>query len=104
MYNTGGWVVETVDAAPLHGGAVLLVDEDLNAVSLRMYNESKDPDGYSVSVEESGHPGEPKSNFYTRLNGLIEPSVSPWKDFSNAVARAVHVRAQSLRAKINEKP
>ena len=38
VYNTGGWVVETVFPEPVHGAAVVLVDEELNATSLRMYN------------------------------------------------------------------
>jgi hypothetical protein len=103
VYNTGGWVVETVDPEPLHGGAIVLVDEDLNALSLSMYNESKDRAGYAVSIQEAGHPGEPRSPFYKRLTGLINPNGSPWKDFSDATAGAVNVRAQNLRARINEK-
>ena len=35
VYNTGGWVVETTEPEPLHGAAIVLVDEQLNAVSLR---------------------------------------------------------------------
>jgi len=104
VYNTGGWVVETVDAAPLHGGAVILVDDDLNAVSLRMYNENNSRAAYTVSLQEAGHSGESKNRLYTRLSSLINPLASPWKDFSEAVARAVRVRAQNLRARINEKP
>jgi len=103
VYNTGGWVVETVDPEPLHGGAVLLVDEDLNCVSLRMYNENENPAGYSVSLQEAGHAGESKNPLYARLSTLIDPSASPWKNFSEAAARAVRVRAQNLRARINEK-
>lgn len=104
MYNTGGWVVETVDPEPLHGGAIVLVDEDLNVVSLRMYNENKDPGAYAVSLHEASHAGESKNPLYARLNSLIKSQASPWKDFSEAVARAVRVRAQNLRARINEKP
>jgi hypothetical protein len=102
VYNSGGWVVESVDPQPLHGGSVILVDEELNAVSLRMYNEDANPANYSVKVEEASHPGEPVSPFCTRIAGLVNPSTAPWKAFSDAVARAVHVRAQNLRAKINE--
>jgi hypothetical protein len=104
VYNTGGWVVETVDPEPLHGGAVLLVDESLNVVSLRMYSENKDPAGYNVSLEEAGHADESKNPLYTRLSALVNQSTPPWKDFSEATARAVRIRAQNLRARINERP
>src|SRR3989304_8283830 len=52
VYNTGAWVVETVAPQPLHGGAVVLIDNDLNAAALRMYNENADPAGYSISLQE----------------------------------------------------
>ncbi len=31
-WERGGWVVETVQPEPLHGGAVVFVDEHLDAV------------------------------------------------------------------------
>lgn len=103
VYNTGGWIVESVDPEPLHGGAVVLIDEDLNTVSLRMYNEDADPTLYSVKVKEATHEGEEMNPFYRRINDLVKPSEEPWKSFSAIVARTVRIRAQNLRARINEK-
>lgn len=103
VYNSGGWVVETVKPEPLHGGAVVLIDEDLNATSIRMYNESNDPNKYQVNVREATHPGEQNNVFHNRISGLINPAVNPWKDFSNAAARAISVRAQNLEARIYER-
>jgi hypothetical protein len=104
VYNPGGWVVETVDAQPLHGGAGVLIDEDLNAASLRMYNENGDPAGYSLSVQEARHAGESENPLYIHLEALINQSDAPWKGFLENVAHAVRVRAQNLRVRINEKP
>ena len=104
VYNTGGWVVETVDPQPLHGGAVVLLDDGLNVAALRMYNENDAPAGYPVSLQEASHAGESKNPLYVYLNALINPSTSPWNDFSAAVAHAVCVRAQNLKKRINEKP
>jgi len=103
VYNTGGWVVETVKPAALHGGAVVLVDENLDATSLRLYNESDDPNSYVVKVQEAIHPGEDNNPFHKRIAGLVDPSADPWKSFSAMVARAASVREQNLRARINEK-
>jgi hypothetical protein len=101
VYNSGGWVVDTVDRQPLHGGAIILVDENLEATSLRMYNETNDPNQSTVRVQEARHPGDPPGAFHTRITGLVAPSDDPWKAFADAVARAVNVRAQNLRARIN---
>lgn len=100
VYNSGGWVVDTVEPEPLHGGAVILLDEDLNGVSLRMYNESADAQGYAVSVEEATHAGEGRNPLHEAVASHVDPGQDPWRGFSNAVARAVHVRAQHLKARI----
>jgi UDP-2,3-diacylglucosamine pyrophosphatase LpxH len=103
VYNTGGWVVESVDPETRHGGAVILIDEKLDVTSLRLYNEAEDPTLYSVGVEEATHTGEEASPFHRRIVDLIDPSAEPWQTFSTLVARAVRVRAQNLRARINER-
>jgi Calcineurin-like phosphoesterase len=101
VYNSGGWVVDTVNSQPLHGGAIILVDENLEATSLRMYNESDDPDRNRVSVQEARHPGDQPGDFHSRIAQLVDASPSLWQAFSDTVARAVNVRAQNLRARIN---
>lgn len=103
VYNTGGWVVETVTPQPLHGGSVVLVDENLDAVALRMYNQSEQVSDYLVDVEEASRAGDRKNPLYNRIQKLIKPTQNPWKSFSLAVDRAVRVRAQNLRARINER-
>jgi hypothetical protein len=101
-YNTGGWVVDNLEPKKLHGGAVILVDENLNAVSLRMYNESADPGDYKVRIAESTHEGQQKSAFHKRILTLVKPSRDPWKSFSSEVERAVRTRSQNLRVRISK--
>lgn len=101
VYNTGGWVVDTVDPEPLHGGAVILVDENLDTASLRMYNEAADPAQCPVRVEQATRAGVGDNPFHTRISGLVKPDAPPWTTFSELVARAVRVRQQDLRQKIN---
>lgn len=103
VYNSGGWVVESVEPEPVHGGAVILADSDLNVVSLRMYNEAADPLAYKVKVEVATHAGEVGNPLFRRIQSLVKDSEDPWKSFSASVARSVRVRAQNLRARINEK-
>ena len=103
VYNTGGWVVESVDPQPLHGGAMVLIDDKLNAASVRLYNEQSDPGNYTVRVEEAMRAGEKPNLLHKSLKKIIDPAKDPWKSFSAAVARSVHVREQHLRARINEK-
>jgi hypothetical protein len=100
VYNTGGWVVETIKPEAMHGGAVVLIDEDLNAASLRMYDEAEDPEQYKVRVEEARHGGEKSNPLYQELAGRVDPDKEPWKTFSKAVAVAVSERAGNLERRI----
>jgi hypothetical protein len=93
--------VETVDPAPLHGGAVLLLNENLDCTSLRLYNEADAPGAYQVAVKEVLPPGRASSDFFLRLQGLVQADQIPWSQFSRTVAEEVSRRAQKLKERIN---
>jgi hypothetical protein len=93
VYNTGGWVVDSLKPAPRQGGAVILIDEDLNTVSLRAYNQSADPSSYRVSLNQVGSDPNP---FHRRLQGLVDPERQPWSGLSEAAAALVPERNQDL--------
>ncbi len=100
VYNTGGWVVESVQPVSLHGGAAVLLDEDLNVASLRLYNEAADPGSYRVGIHEVPLPGNAHSDFFLRLEGLVQSPLPPWDRFSQTVAEEVRTRARNLQARI----
>jgi hypothetical protein len=100
LYNTGGWVVDKVERKPLYGAAAVLLDENLNATSLRMYNEAEHESGYTVSVQEARRPGGQPGKFHQRIEALVSSSPSIWQGFSTAVAAAVKQRARNLRERI----
>ena len=102
VYNTGGWIVESVKAEALRGGAAVLVDENLDATSLRLYNESDDREEYRVRVEEAGY-SDVSNPFHQQISGLVDPDADPWKSFSTTVADEIHIRERNLRARINKK-
>ncbi|MEM9126528.1 MAG: hypothetical protein AAGB28_12145 [Pseudomonadota bacterium] len=97
-FNSGGWVVDSPDIEPLIGGAVILMDEDLNIASLRMYNEAPERSDYTVSVRAITD----NNPLRDRLSGLINPTVWPWSDFS-ASANAT-VKMHNKRLKLFLKP
>jgi metallophosphoesterase superfamily enzyme len=100
VYNSGGWVVDTVNVSPLHGAAVLLVDEALDVVSVRMYDQATDPAAYAARVEEVTFPAEPRSELHRRIAALVSPDRDPWRSFSVEAARAVSSYEDLLRRKI----
>ncbi|MFI5332388.1 MAG: hypothetical protein ACHQ2F_15320, partial [Desulfobaccales bacterium] len=98
VYNTGGWVVETLAAAPLHGGAALLLNDNLEVASLRLYNEAAAP--VQVEVHEVAPPGQGHSAFFNNLNKLVQPDRPPWNRFCQTVAEEIRLRQKILQAKI----
>ena len=93
LLNSGGWVVDTRETDSFHGGTVLLVDNELNAASIRMYNESDLPDGSPVKVSAATTQGNP---LFESLNELVRPNEEPWKSFSQLARQAVKDHRENL--------
>ncbi|MEE9542437.1 MAG: hypothetical protein V3V95_01480, partial [Thermodesulfobacteriota bacterium] len=101
IYNTGGWVVESRKREKLHGGSIVLVDEALDTVSLRMYNESDD--GFKcVKVEEVSQGEVAQKTFYKKIKDIVDfDTEGVWKNFSNTVKEEVTIRAVKLGERID---
>jgi hypothetical protein len=99
VYNTGGWVVETLAPAAKHGGAVVLLNENLDVVSLRMYNEGNG--AVNVEVHEQPLPGQDHSGFYTQITGRVQANQGLWDMFSQGVPNELRLRRKILQDKIN---
>ncbi len=96
VLNTGGWVVDAPQAQPLHGGAAILVGEDLAAVSLRCYNEGS----YDMRVEEPVPAGAAHSPLYDHVTGIIGQQPQPWKSFGEIARTEVESRAAKFGARL----
>jgi hypothetical protein len=100
LYNTGGWVVDTTHTAPLQGGSAILVDEDLNAVAVRVYNQADSASSYRVRVAEVDGAG--ANPLFDRIDAIIDPDKPPWSTVSAAAADLVAQRHVDL-AKLIER-
>ena len=99
VYNTGGWVVDKVKCDEVFGGAILLMDENLDACFLEMYREYDGIESHPVSVRHLNE-GTTQSPFYKRIMSLVHPDNSPWSDFSNIAHRDVKSKAKMLELRI----
>lgn len=98
VYNSGGWVVDRPKPQSMYGGAAILLDENLDAVSIRMYNESERLSDYRVTVGAAGPPPNSPSPFFNWVKRVIKPELSPWSNFSAAAAAAVDAHARKIAA------
>jgi hypothetical protein len=101
VYNSGGWIVNKLQPHPVYGAALILIDEALHPITLRMYNQDANGEVNPVTVAESLRPGDADSPFYTRIRALVQPDHDPWKSFSRSIAEAVPIHTRVLQTKIN---
>jgi hypothetical protein len=95
VYNSGGWVIDSLTPDNTTGGAAVLIDEELNLASLRLYTRVTDRAGDSVKLETAT-----ETPFSKRLTSAIDPARDPWKPFSQIAAEEIVVREKSLEAHI----
>ncbi len=99
LYNTGGWVVETTDVATsIHGASAVVIDEELNITSLRLYNEGN----YKVRVNQAS--SSDTNPLFDALCSIIEePDVKTQCDkFSDSVEKGIAVGKKVLQANIDK--
>jgi hypothetical protein len=81
--NTGGWVVDTADPAPVQAGVAVLVSEDLQAASLQFYRQGKTPAPVQLLPPPAG---EQPSAWHSELASRIDPAAEPWATLSQEAA------------------
>jgi hypothetical protein len=96
VFNTGGWVVDHVAPQPLMGGAVVLVSDELDVVSLRIYQQVGTPSSRAITVE-TVRPTPGGEAFAEHIRSLVKPDEAPWLTFAVAVDRLVIERREDMR-------
>jgi hypothetical protein len=85
IFNSGGWVVDTAQPAPVQAGVAVLVSEELDAASLQFYRQRTGP--APVPVQLLPPPGgEPPSAWHRELASRIDPAAQPWATLSESAA------------------
>lgn len=96
ILNSGGWVVDSARPEPLHGGAVILVSDELDAVSLRMYNEAADGGAYEVRARTAWPPANSRPAFLQYVESIMHDDPEPWRSFSSVAREAVNLHTKLI--------
>jgi hypothetical protein len=94
IFNSGGWVVDTLAVEPLHGANMVLIDENLEVACVRMYNQAGVASAYRVRMDDAVVAEQ--GPFYHRLSDLIQADEALCTSFSLAVAALVTERERAL--------
>ena len=81
VFNTGGWVLDEPTLMPVQGCAAMLVSDDLEVASLRLFNDPTDGTIAPVRVEGSGR----LTRLEDEASEAVERASAHWADFSNIV-------------------
>ncbi|MEM7666587.1 MAG: metallophosphoesterase [Pseudomonadota bacterium] len=102
IFNTGGWVLDEPTLMPVQGCAAMLVSDELEVASLRLFNDPTDGTIAPVRVEGSGR----LSRLVDEAGEAVEGASAHWADFSRIVhARIVEEadkRVREMLARSNE--
>jgi hypothetical protein len=97
IFNTGGWVVDTAVAAPVQGGVVVLVDDNLDVVPLQIYRQGSGTSPAPVQLlpirDGQGSP----SKFRVEIAARLDATALPWSAIT-AAASAVIAQRHRLQA------
>ena len=114
IYNTGGWVIDKVNPNPIYGGAIALIDGNMNVALLGMFREAcEEDDGSSPTNAIDGEKrcrekvmllegGLPNNDLTNRLKLLIKSSESPWREFSSVAADEVTIREENIHKRLEK--
>ncbi len=102
LYNTGGWIVETVQRNTQHGGSIVLIDEALTVVSLDVFREDETRKGSMVGVQEILRDGETETEFCRHIKRIVELDRKFWDDFSGTIFDEIALRASALNKRVRE--
>jgi hypothetical protein len=96
VLNTGGWVVDSVADESVQGASVVLLDERLEAVSIRCYQEGTSDTDVRV------HTANGRGEFARRITALVDGHETEWDRLNAAAATLVHERHDVLDLSIEE--
>lgn len=102
VFNTGGYVADTLEPDVFHGASVVVVDEQGHAASLRLYAETAS--GPTVPVMVRRMPGDQPNPVEHWLEAAVDPSADPWKSMAESAAADVRARRAALNALVDGDP
>jgi UDP-2,3-diacylglucosamine pyrophosphatase LpxH len=95
VFNSGGWVVDHAMPQPLMGGAVVLINDELDVALVRMYQQIDEPDDWRITVD-TVEPGAGGEAFAAHIRSLIHVEEAPWSSFSATAAAVIRERREHM--------
>jgi hypothetical protein len=96
VYNTGGWVMDQPTMAATQGGAAVLIDDELNLASLRLFNDPINGESLPVRAVGIGGFRDQDNPLLARMTEALRPAAAVWEAFSAQASAAVELHARVM--------
>ena len=96
IYNTGGWVMDQPTMMACQGGAAMLIDDDLNVASLRLFNDAVNNEMTPVHAAGLGGFRDSDNTLLSDLQRSVQDQAARWQEFSSVTRVAMDKRAHIL--------
>jgi hypothetical protein len=96
VYNTGGWVMDQPTMTSTQGAAIVLIDNELNLASLRLFNDPVNGACPPVHVAGTGTARDRDNPMLPLLEQAVARQAAGWDRFSQHVVAAAKFHACDL--------
>jgi len=96
VYNTGGWTLNGPRLDNAEGAAVVLIDDDLNVASLRLFSTPRNGVVPAARIEMLSNGTPQEAAFLARLNDSLANTKDLWEDLREAARQAYLDRQKHL--------
>lgn len=98
VFNTGGWVLDEPTLMPVQGCAAMLVSDNLEVASLRLFNDPTDGVMAPVRIEGSGR----TTRLIETASEAVDRSSAHWAEFSRIVHDRIDAEADQRARQLLE--
>ena len=89
IFNTGGWVLDEPQLRPAQGASAILIDDTLDVVALRLFNNPVNGKMNPVHVADAGKRGSQTGDLLARVQKAVEATQPDWQVFSASVEKRI---------------
>jgi UDP-2,3-diacylglucosamine pyrophosphatase LpxH len=103
IMNTGGWVVDSAAPAPTQGAVAVLVDDELEAVSLQLYRQSATATPVPVQLLPAAAGDDSALALRAQVTAALDPTAPPWAALTGAASRLIAQRHRMQAALVAQR-
>ena len=94
--NTGGWYLDITRLDSRDGAAMILIDEHLNAVSIRYFAVPTNDISVPVQVDLVSKPSSTATAFHDQITGYVQDGLALWDTLADTASDAYRLRQRMM--------